>query len=180
MKLFRLVSEYRWPIYIGGLLTMSLVACGVLVFVATRADAPRPIDHYYEAAQSWDADAAVLDASRALGWAVTFDLPADVPHVAGMPRPVDVTVVDRQGQPVAGLSGQLLANRASDTRLNQRGDLLGIPSVPGRYRTLVRLDDAGSWDFRIDTHQAATRFVHAARVTVPRDAAGTMLEAASR
>ena len=112
MKLFRLVSEYRWPIYIGGLLTMSLVACGVLVFVATRADAPRPIDNYYEAAQSWDADAAVLDASRALGWTVTFDLPADIPHVAGMPRPVDVTVVDRQGQPVAGLAGQLLANRA--------------------------------------------------------------------
>jgi nitrogen fixation protein FixH len=180
MKLFRLVSEYRWPIYIGGHLTMSIVACGILVWVATRPDAPRPIEGYYEAAQAWDADERVLDASRGLGWTVTFDLPSGVPHVPGMPRPVDVTVVDRSGNPVAGLAGQLLASRPSDTRLNQRGELLGIPSTPGRYRTLVRLDEPGSWEFRIDTHQATTRFVHAARVSVPGDAPGTMLEAASR
>ena len=84
MKFFRLISEYRWPIYIGGHLTMSIVACAVLVWVATRPDAPRPIEGYYEAAQAWDADESVLDASRALGWTVTYDLPAGVPHV---PRP---------------------------------------------------------------------------------------------
>ena len=51
MKLLRLISEYRWPIYLGGLLSMSVVACGVLVWVATRPDSPRPIKGYYEAAQ---------------------------------------------------------------------------------------------------------------------------------
>ena len=66
MKLFRLVSDYRWPIYIGGHLTMSIVACAVLVWVATRPDAPRPIEAYYEAAESWDVDEAVQDASRQL------------------------------------------------------------------------------------------------------------------
>ncbi len=180
MKVFRLISEYRWPIYIGGHLTMSIVACAVLVWVATRPDAPRPIERYYEAAQSWDADESVLDASRELGWTVTFDLPAGVPHLPGMPRPVDVTVVDRDGRPVTGLAGQLVANRPSDTRGNQRGELFGVPSAPGRYRTLVRLDDAGSWDFRLDTHQQAMPFVHAARVNVPGDAAVTTAEAAGR
>ena len=180
MKVFRLMSEYRWPIYIGGHLTMSIVACSVLVWVATRPDAPRPIEGYYAAAQAWDADESVLDDSRELGWTVTFDLPAGVPHFAGMPRPVDVTVMDRNGRPLAGLAGQLLVSRASDTRLNQRGELLGIPSAPGSYRTLVRLDEPGSWDFRIDTHQQATHFVHAARVAVPGETPGTTLEGAGR
>lgn len=172
MKVFRLISDYRWPIYIGGHLTMSTVACAVLVWVATRPDAPRPIEGYYEAAQAWDADESVLDASRELGWTVTYQLPEGVPHYPGMPRPVDVTVVDRDGHPVSGLAGQLLANRPSDTRRNQRGDLVGIPSAPGSYRTLVRLDEPGAWDFRIDTRQQSTRFVSATRVIVPDDAQG--------
>ncbi len=170
MKLFRLVSDYRWPIYIGGHLTMSIVACAVLVWVATRPDAPRPIEAYYEAAESWDVDEAVQDASRQLGWTVRYELPEGVPHYPGMPRPVDVSVVDRDGKPVDGLAGQLMAIRPSDGRFNQRGNLVAIPSTPGGYRTLVRLDEPGMWEFRLDTKQQAMRFVHAARVTLPTDA----------
>ena len=167
MKFFRLVSEYRWPIYLGSLLAMSVVASGVIVWVATRPDTPRPIKGYYEAAQAWDADEAVEEASRALGWSVRYELPADVPHFAGMPRPVDVRVADRDGTPVAGLAGRLFAIRPSDTRLNQSGDLVALPQEAGRYRTLVRMDAPGEWELRVDVRQAALRFVHAARLTVP-------------
>jgi len=167
MKLFRLVSDYRWPIYIGGHLTMSIVACSVLVWVATRPDSPRPIQGYYEAAESWDVDEAQQDASRLLGWTVRYELPEGIPHYPGMPRPIDVSVVDRDGKPVDGLTGQLMTIRPSDGRLNQRGNLVALPSTPGSYRTLVRLDEPGAWEFRLDTHQQATRFVHAARVSLP-------------
>lgn len=170
MRFFRLVSEYRWPIYIGGHLTMSVVACGVLVWVATRPDSPRPIPGYYEAARSWDADEAVVEASQKLGWTVRYELPPDVPHTAGMPRPVDVTVVDRAGAPVTGLRGQLFAVRPADERLSQHGDLVELPAPAGSYRTLVRLDEPGAWELRIDTRQAAMRFVHAARLTLGADA----------
>lgn len=166
MKFFRLVSEYRWPIYIGGHLTMSVVACGVLVWVATRPDSPRPIQGYYEAAQSWDADEAVVEASRDLGWTVRYELPDGIPYSPGMPRPVDVTVADRAGQPVSDLAGHLLAIRPSDARLNQRGELVAVPAQPGHYRTLVRVDEPGAWEFRLDTRQQALRFVHAARLRV--------------
>ncbi len=171
MKLLRLVSEYRWPIYLGGLLSMSVVACGVLVWVATRPDSPRPIQGYYEAARAWDADEAVEDASRQLGWTVRYELPSGVPHYAGMPRPVDVIVADRDGHPVSGLAGHLFAIRPSDTRLNQRGALVEMPQQAGSYRTLVTLDVPGAWDLRIDTHQQALRFVHAARFNLPSEAA---------
>jgi nitrogen fixation protein FixH len=172
MKIVRLISEYRWPIYLGGLLTMSIVASGVIVWVATRPDTPRPIKGYYEAARAWDADEAVEEASRQLGWTVRYELPADVPHYAGMPRPVDVRVADRNGEPVSGLAGHLFAIRPSDTRLNQSGELVALPQTPGCYRTLVRLDAPGAWELRIDVRQGSLRFVHAARLVVPGEPAG--------
>lgn len=164
MRLLALVSEYRWPIFIGGHLTMSVVACGVLVWVATRPDVPRPIEGYYEAARTWDADEAVETASRALGWEVRYELPPGVPHLAGMPRPVDISVTDRAGRPVTGLAGQLVALRPADARLTQRGVLVPVPTAAGVYRTLVRLDEPGVWDLRLDTRQDAMRFVHTARL----------------
>jgi hypothetical protein len=170
MTLLRTVSEYRWPIYLGGLLAMSVVACGVLVWVATRPDSPRPIKGYYEAARAWDADEAVEEASRQLGWTVRYELPSDIPHFPGMPRPVDVRVADRDGKGVSGLAGRLIAIRPSDSRLNQAGDLTELPQEAGRYRTLVIIDKPGTWELRIDTRQQDLRFVHAARLTV-RDAA---------
>ena len=147
---------------------VALVA-GLLVWVATRPDAPRPIQGYYEAAEKWDADEAVQDASRQLGWTVRYEFPEGVPHYPGMPRPIDVIVVDRSGQPIDGLSGQFVAIRPADSRLTQRADLVAIPTVHGSYRTLVRIDETGTWEFRLDTRQQSTRFVHAARIDVPAD-----------
>jgi nitrogen fixation protein FixH len=171
VKLLRTLAEYRWPIYLGGLLSMTVVACAVIVWVATRPDSPRPIKGYYQAARAWDADEAVEDASRQLGWTVRYELPPDVPHFPGMPRPVDVRVADRDGRPVPGLAGRLIAIRPSDTRLNQAGDLTELPQEAGSYRTLVVLDKPGTWELRIDTRQRDLRFVHAARLTVRDDAA---------
>jgi hypothetical protein len=163
------VSEHRWPIFLGGLLAMSVVSSGVIVWVATRPDTPRPIKGYYEAARAWDADEAVEEASGQLGWSVRYDLPSDVPHVAGMPRPVDVRITARDGHPIAGLAGHLFAIRSADTRLNQSGELVALPHTPGSYRTLVRLDAPGAWELRINVRQGALRFVHAARLSVPAD-----------
>jgi hypothetical protein len=167
VKFLKVLSEYRWPIYLGGLLSMSVVASGVIVWVATRPDTPRPMKGYYEAARAWDADEAVEQASRQLGWSVRYEFPSDVPHFPGMPRPVDVRVADRDGRPVSGLSGSLFAIRSSDTRLNQSGALIALPQTPGTYRTLVRIDAPGTWELRIDVRQEALRFVHAARLSVP-------------
>ena len=167
MKLVPLISEYRWPIYLGSLLSMSVIACGVLVFVATRPDSPRPIRGYYEAARAWDAEEAVVATSRQLAWTVRYELPPGIPHYAGMPRPIDVTVIDRDGRPVSGLAGRLFAIRPADTRLNQSGDLIEMPQQAGSYRTLLTVDAPGTWELRLDTRQQALRFVHTARLEVP-------------
>lgn len=171
MKLARLLSAYRWPIYLAGLLTMPIVACGVLVWVATRPDSPRPIEGYYEAARAWDADEAVAEASRQLGWTVRYKLPGEVPHLPGMPRPVDVQVLDRDGQPVVGLSATLFAARPSDTRLNQSRELTALPQRAGSYRTLIVLDAPGAWELRLDARRDTLRFVHATRFSIDAESA---------
>jgi nitrogen fixation protein FixH len=168
MKVLRLLDEYRWPMFVGGLLSMSLVASGVIVWVATRPDAPRPIENYFQTAQAWDVNEAEKAASLELGWTVRYELPTNVPHMPGMPRPIDVTVVDRAGAPVSDLTGRLVVMRPSDGRLNQEGALSAIPNEPGRYRTLVRLDQSGEWEMRLDASQQSLRFVHAARMQVTR------------
>ena len=170
MNVRRLLSEYRWPIYLGGLLTMPIVATGVLVYFATRPEAQHPMKGYYEAAQKWDADEAVEAASRQLGWTVRYEVVAGVPHTPGMPRPVDARVKDREGKGVTGLAGRLFAIRPSEPRLNQTGMVVELPQEPGSYRTLVKLDRAGEWEFRLDATRESLRFVHAARVTVLPDA----------
>lgn len=166
MKVRQFLSEYRWPLYLSGLLGMAIAAYGVLIYVATRPNAPRPIPNYYESSQKWDADEAVEAASRQLGWNVHYELPAGVPHIAGMPRPVDVKVTDRDGKGVQALKGRLFALRPSDQRLNQSGELVELPHEAGSYRALVRVDQPGTWEFRLDAKKDSARFVHAARVPV--------------
>ena len=163
------MSENRWPLYLSGLLGMAIAAYAVLIYVATRPAAPRPIPRYYETSQQWDVDEAAEEASRQLGWSVTYEIPKGVPHVAGMPRPVDVRVVDREGKGVAGLTGRLFVARPSDQRLSQSAPLVGLPHEPGSYRALVVVDQPGAWDFRLDAKQDALRFVHAARANVAPD-----------
>jgi nitrogen fixation protein FixH len=168
-RLLRLVAENRWPLYLSGLLGMAIAAYGVLIYVATRPNAPRPIPRYYEASERWDADEAAAEASRQLGWTVTYEIPKGVPHVAGTPRPVDVRVADRDGKGVAGLTGILFVLRPSDQRTSQSAPLVGLPHEAGRYRALVIVDQPGAWDFRIDAKQDSLRLVHAARVDVAPD-----------
>ncbi len=170
MKLGRFLSEYRWPLYLSGLLGMAIAAYGVLIYVATRPNAPRPIPNYYETSEKWDADEAVEAASRQLGWTVQYSLPAGVPHIAGMPRPVDVHVADRDGNGVAELTGRLFAMRPSDQRMNQSGQLVGLPHEAGSYRALLTVDQPGTWEFRLDAKKGSVRFVHAARMPVAPDA----------
>lgn len=170
-RLLRFVAENRWPLYLSGLLAMAIGAYAVLIYVATRPSAPRPVPRFYETALRWDADEAVAEASRQLGWTVTYEIPAGVPHVAGTPRPVDVRVVDRDGKGVALLEGRLLVARPSDQRLSQSATLVGLPQEPGRYRALVVVDLPGAWEFGVDAKQGELRFVHAARVELAPDPA---------
>jgi nitrogen fixation protein FixH len=173
MKLKSLFSKYRWPLYLGGLLGMSIIAQGVLVYVATRPDAPRPVKDYYQRSLAWDVDQAVEDASRQLGWTVRYEVPSGPQYTPGMPRPVDVHVRDADGAPVTGLAGSVFAARPADGRMDRSGELTALPHAPGRYRTLLPFARGGLWELRLDARADRMRFVHRARVTITQAGAAT-------
>ena len=165
-KLGTFLSAYRWPALLIGFLVMSITANGILVYVATRPDVPRPIKDYYRRSLSWDADRALLAASRQLGWSVNIKVPAGQQFALSQRRPVDVVVRDRQGQPVTGLTGRLFAMRPADTSLNGFSPLTELPHRPGSYRTLARLAAPGLWELSIDARQGETPFVYTTRISV--------------
>ena len=171
MNVRQFISVYRWPMIIVGLLAMSIVAQGVLVFVATRPDSPPPIDNYYQRAEAWDADAAVLAASRQLGWRVEIEIPRGEQYSYTARRPVDVAVVDRAGEPVSGLAGQLIAQRPADESRNGSSELFELPHQRGHYRALAGLSVSGLWHLSVDARLGEVRFVHRQRVQVPEEAA---------
>lgn len=169
-RLAQLVSIYRWPLFLAGILLMSISAQATMVYFATRPDAPRPETDYYAKAQRWDADQAVLAASAALGWQIAVDVPAGEQYLRGMARPVDLTIRDRDGQPLSGLTGDLVAVRPADSRLNDRGPLTELPHEPGRYRTLLRFPVPGLWELTVDAQSGGLSFAHVARVNLAGDA----------
>jgi len=166
MKIAHVLSAYRWPIFLGGILAMSIVANGILVYVATRPDTPAPIPGFYEKSLEWEADEAQLAASRRLGWTVTFEVPTDEVFAMAERRPVDITVSGRDDAPVTGLTGRLVAVRPADTRLNGESELFELPQAPGHYRTLARLPIDGLWELSLDAHSGETPFLCTERVTV--------------
>lgn len=171
MKVLKTLSDYRWPLFLMGFLAMSITAQGVLVYVATRPDAPQPITGFYEKSQRWDDEAALRAASKQLGWTVRYAVPAGAQFVIGMPRPVDVVVADRNGQPISGLTGSLVAHRPSDQRLDDQGKITELPHAPGSYRALVRLAAPGIWELRLDANRQGLRFVYQDRLSIDGQAA---------
>ncbi len=166
MKLKRFISIYRWPIILSSLILMSFIAQAVLVYVATRPDAPLPIKDHYERSLHWDQDNALKRASAELGWSVIFKIPEGVQYSAKLLRPVDVQVKDSTQHPVEGLNGRLIALRPANSRLNTQGELMELPHAPGHYRTLLRLPARGIWDLNLEAKRGEMRFLSSQRVEV--------------
>jgi len=60
--------------------------------------------------------------------------------------------------------------RTAEARRGPPGTLVELPHRPGSYRALLRVDEPGAWDFRLDAQRDGQRFVHSARVVVGKDA----------
>jgi nitrogen fixation protein FixH len=125
-------------------LGIVFVANGIMVSKALEhPSAPAAKDHYVEA-EHYDEVLAEREAAAALGWTV---------DVQACPRGVDsgcaltITVADRDGAPVPGLSGSVAASRADTTALDRTGTLEA--AAPGRYRTVLDLAEGGAYRFEL-------------------------------
>jgi hypothetical protein len=163
---FKELLAMRWPVFLGAILSMSVLAQGIMVYHATSKEAPLPQEKYYEKAEAWDKSQAELESSRKLGWTVSFAMPSGPQYVAGSARPVDVLITDNKGELVRGLTGKFLATHPSESRLNASGQLTELPQEPGHYRVLIPFPIGGLWDFHLDMHKGQQPFVHSERFII--------------
>ena len=155
MKRHRLPPHIAWPMFIVGLLSMS-VATVVITVVAARSDGgPQVIDDYYQKAVNWDETAALQAASDALGWQADIVIPSSPGNATA--SPVEIILLDREGQPITDAQGTIRASRP------HRADVvaerpLTVTETPGLYREAFPINQAGLWDFEIIAVQDSLRF----------------------
>jgi nitrogen fixation protein FixH len=161
------IYERRWPIGIQMIMALVISANGVLLYFATRDDAPVPLEGWYERAVNWDETQAIREGSRELGWSVAWQVPSGPEYGQGMPRPVDLVVSDAHGDPISGLSGRVRAERPMSSELDNQAELTELPQTPGAYRCLLRFATDGVWQLQVTLHQDQLTWIGTHRIELP-------------
>ncbi len=159
-------AHIAWPMAVVGLILLGMTSTfGVLI--ASRSDGgPQVIKQYYQQAVAWDSTAAVRQASLDLGW--TLDVSRS--RKDGQTELL-VRIVDRDGHPVPGLSGELRLSRPQSTGVLERLPLLpeaahgdaGHDTPLPALRAIPTASGRGLWDVEVDVRSGDTRFVGTVR-----------------
>jgi len=138
-----LKRNLRWPMIVVGLLLGHVTIMAVAVTVATRGQSS-VIPGYYQKAQNWDRNQALLRASEKLGWTVSLTPALEVDPLGR--RVVSVHVTDAKGLAVAGAEVELsfvhLAHTSDvqQARLKTGDDGRATATLPMRYEGFYEID----------------------------------------
>ncbi len=156
-------SHIAWPGFVVALLLLSIVAAFQALFAARSDGGAQVVESYYDSAIAFDEEQAAQAASDALGWSAAVEVGA----CEGGLCAVDVTVQDREGAPVEGLTGLLRVSRPQAAAVVARLPL-AASEVPGVYRQFVPVNADGLWDFAITARRADEQFVTEIRRDISR------------
>ena len=133
----------RWPMIVIGLLLGHVTIMAVAVTVATRGQSS-VIPGYYQKAQNWDRNQALLRQSEKLGWTVSLTPALEVDPLGR--RVVNVHVTDGHGAAVAGAEVELsffhLAHTSDvqQARLKAGEDGRATATLSMRYEGFYEID----------------------------------------
>lgn len=153
-----------WPVFVVGLLVLSISIAFSALFASRSDGGAQIVEDYYDAALGFEAEQAARAASAALGWAADVEVGACENGLCA----VELTVRDRAGAPVTGLTGVLATSRPQEAGTAARIPLAPKEGAPGVYRQLVPLAAAGLWDFSIDARRGEERFLTTTRLDLAR------------
>lgn len=137
-----------WPGLVVAFLTFS-VAVQVVLLTRARSDGGAQIEEdYYDRAVGWDEQQARRVASQELGWRVT----------AAAGQDLRLTFVDRFGDPVEGLTGQVELHRPQLSKPVSVQALEPVLGQPGVYSAQAPGWAPGLWDFHIQVQRDKLRF----------------------
>jgi nitrogen fixation protein FixH len=149
-----------WPAFVIALLLLGIGSAFQALFAARSDGGAQIVEDYYDAALRFEDEQAARAASAALGWDADVEIGACENGLCA----VEVTVVDRNGEPVAGLNGVLETSRPQEAGTAARIPLSPKAGAPGVYRQRVPLPTAGLWDIAVDARRGDEHFLTSARL----------------
>jgi nitrogen fixation protein FixH len=152
-----------WPAFVVCLLLLGIGSAFEALFAARSDGGAKIVENYYDEAVGYDETRAAQAASNALGWTAGVSVGA----CEGGLCPVEVTVQDRDGTPVEGLTGVVRASRPQDASAVARLPL-SAEGTPGVYRQMMPISTAGLWDFAIEAQRGDDRFLTTLRSDLSR------------
>ena len=146
-----------WPRGIAASLGVVVVANMIMLTFALRNPSVRVAEDPYADGLEYDQVMAERAASAALGWKVSLKV---CPHGLSDVCRVELAVHDRDGRPVAGLTGSVEARRGDTAELDRAAAVAQTEGggyvanlrlgQPGVYELSVRLEgDAAPWVSRV-------------------------------
>ena len=153
-------------IFVGGFLVVLAVNI-TLMFFATTSFNGLETRHAWEEGNSYNAQIAAEDRQKALGWTVQFDsepAPGAVADGGGTPARLELTVQDKDGNPVDGLTVNAMVRRPTQEGYDRTVQL--APFGPGTYRQVVGLPMIGQWEVRLVASRGEDAYKLRERFTV--------------
>jgi nitrogen fixation protein FixH len=127
-----------WSIFILALMAINLLVALVAILIAVGDPSFKPVPSYGENAVDWETWKKLQAKSDSLGWTASLNRnPAR--------KEVLVSIIDRVGNPVSGMSGTLRAYH-----FTRAGESVTVPVVesktePGRYKADIDVSKDGRW-----------------------------------
>jgi nitrogen fixation protein FixH len=144
-------NVWKNPFVIGWLVILTIVLA-VNFFMVSMAVVTNPglvVDDFYEKGKNMDAVLANRKRMEQLGWQLKVDMPLLSEAKA---ETVKLSVLDKQGQPMAVDSAVLYFYRPSDKKLDGEV-ILQSTGLRGEYQAHFALPLKGKWDLMIEVHK---------------------------
>lgn len=139
-----------WPLAVVGMLSVSIVVCGITVIAAVGDPSYAVEDDYYQKAVDWDRAREIESDSAKLGWH------ADATLASG-DGTLTVTLTDADGNPVGDAFVRVLVFHHA-----RRGDakqLVLTSQGDGGYQAMLSRPREGQWQVRITATRGGNLFV---------------------
>jgi nitrogen fixation protein FixH len=162
MRIPTLPPNIRWPLFVVGLLSISISA-SVYTLLASQSDGGAAVvENYYERGKQWDQESAM----RRVGASLSVDVQVSPAPENEALHAVVLTVRDSSGAPVTGLQGSLRALRPDRSGVQASVPLAPRSGAPGVYRQVIPLDARGLWDLEMKATYGGEALLRSIRVEV--------------
>jgi nitrogen fixation protein FixH len=146
--------SWLWPAGIVALLSLHMLAMGVVVFIATRDPSFSVEPQAYKKAVAWDQSRAQHAASVRLGWSAKLQISGVADHLGR--RRVTCRLTDERG--IAVMAAEVKLEAFHHARASERLHVTMNPEPDGNYTVELPLRRAGNWEFRIAARRGTEQY----------------------